>query len=74
MSSWILLLMIGLQPAKNTPWADTFEHTAEVIATASVQSPLFEGADGPGRTAAFLVALSWFESRFDVHATGDNGK
>lgn len=74
MSAWILSLMLLLQPAKSTPWAATYEATAQAIASASVQSPLFAGAHGAERTAALLTALAWFESRFDVHASGDHNR
>ena len=73
MTQWVLLLMISLQPANVTPWADTFPATAESIARASVQSPLFAGADGPARTATVLVSVAWFEGRFNAHAIGDHG-
>ncbi len=74
MAAWILSLMLLLQPAKATPWADTYEATAHAIADASVQSPLFTGAHGAERTAALLVATGFFESRFRPDAIGDHGR
>ena len=72
MSSWILVLMIGLQPS--APWADTYATTANAIAKAAEAEPLFAGEDGPARTAALLVATGWFESRFRPDAIGDHGR
>lgn len=72
MIAWILGLMVILQPS--APWRDTYEATAHAIAAASVQSPLFAGKDGPERTAAWVVATSWFESRFQPDAVGDHGR
>lgn len=70
MEELILTWMLDLQP--KAPWRDTYERTAQVIAEASAREPLFEGPDASLRTAATLVALSWFESRFDEKALGDH--
>ncbi len=68
---WILSLMHVLQPA--APWSDGYGETALAIAEASEADPLYAGPHGVERTAAVLVSLSWFESRFDPEAVGDNG-
>jgi hypothetical protein len=61
--------MVAAQPA--APWRDTYEGTAEALALVAADSPLFEGAEGPRRTASWFVSVAWFESRFDPHAKGD---
>ncbi len=73
MSAWILSLMLVLQP--QAPWRATYEATAAAIAaTVQREEPLFAGEQGRERTAALLVSLAWFESRFDAHALGDHGR
>lgn len=69
---WVLSLMIGLQPL--APWRESYPETASAIARASRTFPAFEGANGAKRTAALLVSLAWFESRFDPQAHGDHGQ
>lgn len=71
MLEWVIGLMLQLQP--NSPWIDTYFDTAIAITEAAEQSPLFRGDDGAKQTAAILVSLSWFESRFQPDAVGDNG-
>ena len=73
MSTWILSLMLLLQPPAITPWSDSYEQTAETIAQVATADPVFAGEHGADRTAALLVALGWFESRFRPDAVGDNG-
>jgi hypothetical protein len=64
--------MILLQP--NAPWKDSYETTAQAITKAVAQElPLFSGERGRERTAALLVSLAWFESRFNKNAVGDHG-
>jgi hypothetical protein len=72
MAAWILSLMLFLQPS--APWRDTFPATAEAISVAAHEAPIFTGRDAVERTAAQLVALMWFESRFDPNAAGDHGQ
>lgn len=69
MLAWILVLMVALQP--EAPWIATYTGTARAIAEAAEREPIFDGDDGPERTAALLVALAWFESRFQADAIGD---
>ena len=71
MTAWVLALLVLMQP--QATWRATYEATAGAIAEASVQSPLFAGADGPAKTAALLVSVSWFEARYNPVAVGDNG-
>jgi transglycosylase-like protein with SLT domain len=85
LTAWVLSWMIHLlAPAlahnpceackKTHHWETSYPETARAIAEVSLESPLFKGEDGPKRTAAVLVAWAMFESRFDPHAVGDNGK
>jgi hypothetical protein len=71
MSAWILSLMLFLQPA--APWIDTYASTARAIDVAAHEFPLFEGEDGVSRTAAELVAIAWYESRFNPRAVAEDG-
>jgi hypothetical protein len=71
LAMWVLSLMINLQPL--APWRESYPDTATAIARASSTFPVFEGAYGAKRTAALLVSLAWFESRFDPQAKGDHG-
>ena len=73
LTQWILALMLSIQPAITTPWSASFPATADAIARAAVAEPLFAGESGPARTAALLVSVGWFESRFRVDAVGDHG-
>lgn len=73
MVTWILTLMVALQPS--APWRDTYEQTAKAIAeVVQEEVPLFGGADARERSAALLVAVAWAESRFDPKAVGDHGR
>ncbi len=73
--AWILALMVSLQPVDRTPWADTFAETALAVdQVVRDEPPLFKGVDGRQRTAALLVSLAWFESRFRGDAEGDHGQ
>ena len=63
MQSWIISIMIALQPVAITPWASTYATTADAIARAASAEPLFAGESGPARTAALLISVSWYESR-----------
>jgi len=58
--------MISLEP--NPLWRASYDATAEAIARGATEAPLFAGEDGPARTAALLVSVSFFEARFDPHA------
>ncbi len=72
-ASWILSLMLLVQP--NAPWKEQYPTIANAIAIVGQDSkPLFSGDKGLEKTAAVLVSLAWFESRFDIHATGDHGR
>lgn len=76
---WVLALMLRAEPAAaSSPWRSTYKKTAAAFARAATARPLFSGADGADRTAALLVSVAWFESRFQQNAEGDheivNGK
>lgn len=66
MAIWILKLMHLL--LARTPWIDTYPQTAEAIDKVAHESPLYDGEDGVEQTAAELVALTYFESRFNIRA------
>jgi hypothetical protein len=57
------------------PHVPQYAEVAEAITQASNHDPLFpEDKDGSRKTAAILVSLAWFESRFHPNAVGDNGR
>lgn len=68
--SWVLALMLELEP--KSPFRETFDRTSTAIARASERSPL-PGQDA-NKTAAILVSVAWFESRFQPDAEGDCDK
>lgn len=68
-AAWVLKMMIAIQPV--APWRDTYERTADAIAEASNDTPLFDGDDGPARTGSLLVAIAEYESSFNPRAIGD---
>lgn len=68
----ILVWMVHLQPTGVTHWVATYPETADAIASVCAQeASTYELAL---RCSAVLVALSWFESRFDPTAEGDEGR
>lgn len=70
--AWALAAMIAKQPKNLTPWADTYEDTAEAFVTVAEESPLHKAEnDGVRRTVADFVSVAWFEGRFDPKAKGD---
>ena len=73
LTSWILALMIAMQP--EAPWKDTYPATAAAIDLAVREQPsLFtDDEDGRAKTAAILVALAWAESTFKPNAVGAGG-
>lgn len=66
MTHWIYALMVWLAPS--APWSSTYWATASAIDRVAHDSPLYETDDGIERTAAELVAVAYFESRFDPEA------
>ena len=65
--------MLKAEPAAAaSPWRSSYERTARAIAKASEAQPLFAGEDGPEKTAALVVSVAWFESRFQPDALGDH--
>ena len=64
---WILSTMTALEPGAT--YRETYPTTAQAIADAAEANPL--PREGAAKTAAILVALAWFESRFQVNAQGD---
>lgn len=71
---WVLAVMRAIQPHAPPLILNTYPETAEAIAEAATNDPLFPGEDGPVRTAAVLVAIAFYESNFDRTAIGDHGK
>ena len=71
MIAWILALLTATEP--NAPWKDTYPATATAMAESAQDEPLFAGKDGPKKTAALYVSLSWFEARHNPRAVGDHG-
>jgi hypothetical protein len=71
LAAWILRMMLILQPASVTPWADSYGTTAAVFADVAIHAPLFPGKDGIERTAALFTSVAWYEGRFDPQAKGD---
>lgn len=70
--AWTVLAMIGAQPKAVTPWASSYESTAEAFVTVAEEAPLHDPArDGVRQTIADFLGVSWFESRFDPKAKGD---
>jgi hypothetical protein len=74
LTSWILSLMLVLQP--KAPWSDTYAATASAIDQAVQEQGSVFGDDDEGRakTAALLVSLAWFESTFRPNAVGGRGR
>ena len=68
---WAITVMNSVQPPSATPWANTYEGSAETIVKVAEEQPLFKGEEGVRRTVAQLLSLGWFESRFDPKAKGD---
>lgn len=68
--AWVLKVMFALEP--NAPWKDTYGDSAEWIAEVSLYSPLFQGEDGPRKTASEFLSIGWFESHFKPNAEGDH--
>lgn len=66
---WATSIMNQLAPS--SPHASTFSHTAEGMAIAAVETPVFAGEQGPVRTLALELAIALGESGFNPHATGD---
>lgn len=65
MTAWILTIMLALQP--HAPWIEGYENTASIIAAKAQAAPM-KGDKTGVYTAAILVSLAWFESRFDPNA------
>jgi hypothetical protein len=69
---WVLRLMNTAEPGQ--PWSPVYGEISEAIAQASNDDPLFSGEHGAYKTAALLVAIAWYESRFHpniVHKEAD---
>lgn len=71
--AWVLSLMVAIWPQAKSRWGETYPSTAEAMAESANMSPLFEGNDGPAKTAAVMIAVSWYESAFNPKAIGDGG-
>jgi len=76
--AWALRMMLLAQPASVTPWAETYETTAQAFVDEATAAPLFTGSTGIEKTISLFLSVAWFEGRFDPQARGDchkeNGK
>jgi Transglycosylase SLT domain len=70
MAEWILRLMWLLVP--NSGWENTYEKTAQAIDQVSHEYPLYDTNDKYIRTAAELVAVTYYESRFSPIAVNED--
>lgn len=68
---FVLDMMTKAVPPAKVPWGDTYSTSAEAIATAANNAPLFAGDDGPARTAAIMVGVADMESKLDPKAKFD---
>lgn len=71
MHMWILQLMLALQGS--APWIDTYPSTARAIDRAAHLFPVYDGEDGVSRSAAELVAIAWYEAKFNPRAVAADG-
>ncbi len=69
---WVLGIMTRAQPQSG--WTKTYGETAEAIADAANEDPVFSGELGAYRTAALLTAIALHESSFRRDAIGDHGR
>ncbi len=73
--AWVAGLLVALEP--DAPWRPTYGKTAEAIARVAETQPVFDATSGTRarseeRTAALLVAVAWYESRFKPNAVSAN--
>ena len=68
-AAWVLVALRTLAP--ESPYAATFDATAEAIATEASARPLYDGEAGAEKTAALLASVAWFESSLRPDAAGD---
>lgn len=72
-ANWVLDVMTKTVPNDTFTVRVTYDETAEAIAMAANQNPIFPGKDGAVQTASFLLAIAYHESRFNPTAVGDHG-
>lgn len=70
-SAAVLSMMVQVQSPSKVPWGGTYARTSQAIASAANNAPLIQGDDGAEKTAALIVAVAWFEGKFDQKAKGD---
>lgn len=68
MWEYILGLVVSLSTADNY----AFVQAADAVVAS--EPPIFDGPDGRQRSAALLVAVAWYESKFQLDAVGDGGR
>jgi hypothetical protein len=74
MISFVLLLMRFLQPEDSYGVTWDYEPLAKSIAYHAENEPLWpRNENGVERTSDLLVAMIWFESRYDSERVGDDG-
>ncbi len=69
LASWATTIMIAVAP--HSPYLSSFSRTAEGLATAAVEAPVFAGEHGAEQTLALELAIALGESGFRVDAPGD---
>jgi len=71
---WVLAVMRRALPQNDITVFQTYDEIAEAIALASNDDPVFDGPEGPMKTASLLLAIAFYESRFNPRAIGDHGE
>lgn len=76
LSSWVLAAMTTLQPPSTTTprIAASYAETAEAVAQAAEEAPLFDGPNGTRETAALLLGIALHESNFRPWIKGDHDR
>lgn len=69
LAAWILQVMNHEE--SSAPWKATYAASADAIAHISTDAPLFQGDDGPRKTASEFLSIGLFESHYDPRAEGD---
>jgi hypothetical protein len=71
----VTIMAMLYQLESHSPHVPKFGEIARSIEEASNHDPLFpDHVSGSEATAAILVSLAWFETRFHANLIGDNGR
>lgn len=69
----IMAMLYHLEPMG--PYVPHYQEIATAVTKAANEQPLFpQHESGSQATAAILISLAWYESRFHTNVVGDNGK